>query len=408
MQLASYLSDPLTLISNVRITGSDGLFDISIADGRIADIEEIGTKHESPPSEHLNGEGLLAVPAFIDGHLHLDKTFLGADWVSHTGQDDVASRIREERRLRKELQDSMPERARLLAETVLSHGTTGIRTHVDIDDECSLSGIEAILELREDLAEMLDIQIVAFPQSGLFSAPTVMRDMISAAGLGIDAVGSVDPTLVDGDLKRSLDTIFDLAERFDLAVDIHLHERGEIGMNALSGICARAKSLGLQGKVTVSHGFCLADIDETRLAHTADEMRNGGVSLMSSAPGAGALVPIRQLHTLGVDVFSGSDNIRDAWAPFGNGDMLDRARLLAYRGDFRTDALLRLAFDCATTFPARILGFSPRSLSLGDQADLVLLTAQSIEQSICDAPASRRVIRKGRLVVQNRGSNSDQ
>lgn len=386
------------IVRNVRLPDRAGRFDVTMAKGFVSSI----APHDAaapPVGDMIDGGGDMAVPAFVDGHVHLDKTFIGIEWVSHSGSDTVASRIAAEKYLRSHHQGTLPLRAAKLASRMLQYGTTALRTHVDIDETNRLSSFDTILALREDMREAIDMQIVAFPQSGLRVSATVLGDLEAALLAGADVVGGVDPTAIDGDVDGSLDAIFNLAARHTAGVDLHLHEAGEMGAAVIEGMCRRAIALQLQGKVTVSHGFCLADLSGARLHGLAETMAEAGVALMTSAPGAGELVPVVQLAQRGVRVFAGSDNIRDAWAPSGNGDMLDRARLLAYRADLRTDELLRFAFDCATRFPVEILGFATRGPSVGSQADMVLLPSPSIERAVCDVPVNRRVIRKGRVIA---------
>lgn len=385
-------------ISNVRLPGNESAFDLLVSGGT---IEAITPHNPGFPTtgETIFGNGDLAVPAFVDGHVHLDKTFLGIDWVSHAGDDTVQSRIMVEKALRAEHAASLPHRAKTLARQMLAYGTTALRTHVDIDETNRLINMQTIFALREELSDLLDMQIVAFPQSGL-NAATVVGDLEVALRDGADVLGGLDPTTIDGHATASLDTTFTLAARFGVGIDMHLHEPGETGVRVIEGMCRRTKSEGMEGRVVLSHGFCLADIAPDRLAHVADQMAAAGIALMTSAPGPGPLVPVPVLLRHGVRVFTASDNIRDAWAPSGNGDMLDRARLLAYRTDFRTDAALELAFDCVTRLPAEILGFAQRGPSIGSQADMVLLPSPSIKHAVCDVPKRRRVIRRGHVVAQ--------
>lgn len=386
-----------SLFQNVRLSERLGLHDIATRAGLITSV----LPSRKVDVHSSDAAGWLALPAFVDGHVHLDKTFIGIPWVPHQGSSDVRTRIAAEKLLRREHKDSSGHRAASLVNLMLLNGTTALRTHVDIDEETRLSGLDVLLNVRDCYREQMDMQIVAFPQSGLWVSDDVIPDVEAALRAGADLIGGVDPTLIDGDAVRSLDTIFGIADRFGVGVDLHLHEPGEMGASVILGMCDRTEALGMAGKVVVSHGFCLADLDDGRLHALADRMVQAGVALMTSAPGAGQLVPVTTLSEQGVSVFTASDNIRDAWAPFGNGDMLDRAGRLAWRGDMRRDEDLRFAFDCATRKPANILGFAPRALEIGDQADFVLVPSCSIEQAICDIPTQRRVIRKGHEVARS-------
>jgi cytosine deaminase len=184
-----------------------------------------------------------------------------------------------------------------------------------------------------------------------------------------------------------------------VGVDLHLHEGGEAGAAVIAGMCARTKRAGLGGRVVVSHAFCLASLPEQRVDAVADLMAEAGAAVMTSAPGANSIIPIVRLSERGVSVIAGSDNIRDAWAPFGNGDMLDRARLIASRADLRSDDGLAFAFECVSRKTGETLGFPPRGLAVGDQADLVLVDSPTAVQAVCDAPAARRIVRKGHILM---------
>lgn len=385
-------------LRNVRLPDAEGPYDVIIENGLVSDIVAYDPL-AFRPGTGIDGRGNLALPAFVDGHVHLDKTYLGVDWVSHVGDDSVRARIDLEKALRETHRPSLYHRATTLARQMLAHGTTGLRSHIDIDEVCRLKSLETILMLRQDMQDLLDIQLVAFPQSGSILSPTVLQDLETALRLGADVLGALDPSSIDGNPEASLNATFDLASRLGVGIDMHLHEAGETGARVIENVCRRVSALGMKGHVVISHGFCLADLAQDRLAQLGDQMSEAGVALMTSAPGPGPLVPITALIERGVQVFCGSDNIRDPWAPFGNGDMLDRAHLLAYRGDLRTDDGLALAFDCATRFPAEVLGFSPRGPQIGAQADIVLLPSPSVQRAVCDIPASRQVIRKGREVA---------
>ena len=136
------------------------------------------------------------------------------------------------------------------------------------------------------------------------------------------------------------------------------------------------RALGLKGKVAISHAFALGSVPTDLAARTADLLAEAGVAIMSHGPGAATMPPVQLLRAHGVEVFGGSDNIRDAWSPFGNGDMLERAMLIGYRANFRHDHELLLAFEMVTAAPARVLGLKDYGLRVGGPADLVVVEAE--------------------------------
>jgi cytosine/adenosine deaminase-related metal-dependent hydrolase len=288
-----------------------------------------------------------------------------------------------------------------MVEHVAVRGTGALRSHVDVDTEIGLSGVEALLALREGVADLVDIELVAFPQSGVITAPGVAELLDEALRLGCDVVGGLDPGGYDGAIDGQLDIIFDLAKRHDRPIDIHLHDPGTLGAFELVRIANRSKAAGWRGRVVVSHAYCLGVIDDALLARTADALAEGGVAIMTNGPGPETIPPIKILRGHGVEVFVGSDNIRDAWSPYGTGDMLDRARLVGYRAALLTDDELRSAFDLVTSATARVMRRAVPDIVEGAIADLIVVAAAHIPEVVATAPPRRLVIKGGRIVARD-------
>jgi cytosine deaminase len=329
----------------------------------------------------------LALPGFVDGHCHLDKTLWGMPWRPHVAGASVADRIEVERKVRGSLPVPTIERGRALLEQMLACGTTALRTHVDIDTVCKLDNLNAILELREQNRDRVDMQIVAFPQSGILRDPGVAELLDAALKAGADLVGGLDPIGIDSDLKGHLDVVFALASRHGKCVDIHLHDGGESGLAQIEDIAARTVAHGLGGKVAISHAFALGDANPDALKRVAADLAKADVSIMTHAPGAASMPPVRALREAGVEVFSGSDNIRDLWSPYGNGDMLERARLIGYRQNFRKDEEMLIALDLVTEAGRRATG-------LGGGDTVVEVEAGTIAEAIATCPP-RLAVRRG-------------
>ena len=372
--------------------------DLRIAEGRIAEIAASGNLAASERAERIDLGGALLVPGFVDGHIHLDKTLLGLPFQPHRRGDTVAERIAREKELRRELRYSVEERARRLIEQVVAFGTTALRSHVDVDSDVRLSGLHALLKVRESARDLIDIQIVAFPQSGIVADPGVKDLLDQAICDGADLVGGLDPAGIDNDVNGHLDAIFAIAGRHGAGLDIHLHDPGPLGCFELRQIAMRAAALGLQGRVAVSHAFALGDVDEAEFGRTAEALASADVAIMTNGPGPVPMPPVKRLIKAGVRVFAGSDNIRDAWSPYGNGDMLERAMMIGYRQDFRADADLELAFDLATSAPARELGLADYGLRVGAAANLVAIPATSVPEAVAAHPPRALVLKRGRVI----------
>lgn len=347
----------------------------------------------------VEGRGRLALPGLVDGHMHLDKTLLGLPWIPHIPGRTVRDRVAAEKRIYADLPPgSLRQRAARLADLALSHGTTTIRCHVDVDVDRWLDGLIVLLALREEYRDRLTMQLVAFPQSGVLSAPGTVELLAAAIREGADLVGGLDPISFDGDLDGHLDAIFGVADRHGVGLDIHLHDPGEMGAQTLEAIAARTKVLGLGGRVNVSHAFSLGDLEGARLLEVAQQLAEAGVSIMTNAPGARALPPPDTLLEAGVTIFCGSDNIRDPWQPYGNADQLERAMLVAYRMGWRTDDGLETGFRMVTELAAKGLELPAYGISVGAPADLVLVEAGTIPEAVVSRPP-REVIVKGRSLA---------
>jgi cytosine/adenosine deaminase-related metal-dependent hydrolase len=388
-------NDAALLLSNCRL--DDGrLVDIQLADEVISSIEPAGMARDG-----IDLAGGLVLPGLIDGHIHLDKTHLGLPWMPHQPGGSVAERIEAEKAIRRGLEEPMAVRARRLVNHVVARGTTTLRSHVDIDGEVRLAGVEAVLELREKVRDRIDIELVAFPQSGVVSHPGAAELMDEALKLGVDVVGGLDPAGIDSAVDAQLDILFNLASRHGKPIDIHLHDPGTLGCYQLQRIAARSRSAGLEGRVAVSHAFALGGVDEDLFKRTAEALAAGGVAIMTNGPGTATMPPVKALTGHGVTVFVGSDNIRDAWSPYGNGDMLDRARLVGYRSALMTDAELRLALALVTSHTARVMGRPAPEVAVGAPADLVVVPATHVPEAVAEAPPRELVIKRGRIVARN-------
>ena len=355
----------------------------------------------APGAEVVDGQHGILLPGFVDAHMHLDKTFWGLPWRAHEAGPSVLDRIDNERRLRRELGLAPDVQAEGLARQAVSRGTLHIRSHVDVDTEIGLRNFEGIMTARSRLKDIVSIQVVAFPQSGVVTRPGTAELLDRAVQGGAELIGGIDPAGIDRDPKGQLDVVFGIAGRHGAGVDIHLHDPGELGALQIRMIAERTRVLGLAGKVSVSHAFCLGMVDEAELGRLVDLLVDNGISIMTNAPGDRPMPPLRHLRAAGVTVFSGSDGVRDAWTPFGTADMLERAMLLAYRSGFRTDDLLHGALDTVTHGGAAVLGLEGYGLDLGDRADFVILPGETLGELIAMRPPRSWVVSAGRVVARD-------
>jgi cytosine deaminase len=385
------------ILANARLPAG-GLADIEIAGGLVVATHAPGTVGQA--NERIDLGGMLILPAFVDGHIHLDKTHWAAPRLPHIEGRGVRERIAAERVQRHRVAVPIEARASVLVRTLIVNGVTRARSHVDIDNDVGLDNLEAVIKVREAFRDWIDIQLVAFPQSGV-TTETGAPDLLAAALLaGADLIGGLDPAGFDGDVKGQLDIVFGLAEAFGKGIDIHLHDLGETGAAELHDIAERTTAAGLEGRVAVSHAFALGTIASRLFEETADRLARAQIAIMTSCPPSAPVPPVKALRARGVTVFAGSDNIRDCWSPFGNGDMLDRAAIIAQRHTMLTDRELEDVFALATREADRALGDPRRGLHAGAVADLVAVEAASVADAVADRPPRALVLRGGRVAAE--------
>ncbi len=373
--------------------------DLAVREGRIA---ELGPDLPARPGDEVvDARGCLILPGLVDAHAHVDKTLWGTPWHPHQAGPSLMDKITNERRVLATLGLSPERQSARLLRRMLACGTTHVRSHVDVGPEVGLAHLHGVQAMAERHREAIDVEIVAFPQTGVMIRPGTLALLEQAVREGAQVIGGLDPVGVDRDPKGQLDGIFAIAERHGCGIDIHLHDRGELGAVTVEMIAERTRSLGLAGKVAISHAFCLGGVEPARLEPLIALLRENDIAIMTHAPaGPTPFPPVRLLHERGVRLFTGSDGVRDTWSPLNNGDMLERAYLIAYRNGFRDDPGLELALRMATYGGAQLMGAPRYGLSVGADADLVLVEAETAAEAVAFHPVRRLVLKRGRAVAR--------
>lgn len=384
------------LLKNVRPFGG-GVTDILIRDGRIARIGlgDAGTVAIE------DGGGAIAIPGLIEAHAHLDKSLWGMGWQVHQAGPTLEDKISTERRLRREWNiDPARQSARQVA-LAASHGTTAIRSHVDIDTDQKLWCFEGVSATRQRFRDMMDIEIVAFPQSGLMIRPGTLELMDEALANGADVVGGLDPCGIDRDPKGQLDAIFGLAQKHGKPIDIHLHEADDLGAFSMEMIIERTRALGMRGKVTISHAFCLGMAERARAASLTEQLAREDIAIATTAPASRAMPAAAEMRAAGVRLCAGSDGIRDTWGPYGNLDMLERALFIGLRNNFRHDADVEYALQICTQGGADVMALESYGLHEGAFADIVLIDAETVAEAVAARPKRKLVLKRGKPIARD-------
>ena len=405
--------EALSAITHVRPWGGQPVT-LHLADGVISAITPMTAADppaasQRPASQHpasegrtLDGRDLLALPGIVNAHAHVDKSWWGLPWQSYGGEGGTQGRIAHERARRDELGiPGLDITTRVLAEMV-RHGTTAFRSHVDVDLGLGLSGLDIVRDAAARFESAIELHTVAFPQDGILRRDGVADLLRRAAHTGrTEHIGGLDPASIDRDPVGQIDLICDIAADTGVGIDIHLHDPAELGAFQIELLCERAERYGLIGRITIAHGFALAQLDSGRRTELLARMGEAGMSMTTVAPLRLPQLPKDELRAAGVRLALGTDGIRDLWSPYGTGDTLGIAWQFARASSLVTDDDLLDVVRLATTDAAWALGRPlPDDMGFGPgcRADIVLIDAMNPLDALVRTLPREAVIGAGRLL----------
>ncbi|CAN5162500.1 amidohydrolase family protein [soil metagenome] len=408
----SPLPRPLTLLQNATLIDGS-VCDVTLADGVVTGVSApgsplsagttlVGTTLAVAPQAALDLTGFLLMTAPAEPHAHLDKA-LSFDLIKPP-LGDLASAILAWREYAATMTtEGIATRARDAALLLLRQGTTAIRSHVDIllsDDP--LRGVRALLQVREELRDLIDIELVALASS---DAPDT--DIEAAIALGIDLVGGA-PHLAP-DPSADLQRLLRIAERMNVGVDIHTDE-GLAGPLTLGELCAGVRNWPADRNRSAGHCVRLGTLDPAPLSDVLDEVEAADVGIISlpitnlylqgwehpvSTPRG--LTAVRAILDRGIRFGAGADNVRDPFNPVGRSDALETASLLVTAGHLTLDEAYAAVSDGARS----VMGLAPAGVAVGAAAELLAVRGGSLSDVIANASADRFVIHAGNLVAQS-------
>ncbi|MGW4818283.1 amidohydrolase family protein [Streptomyces sp. NPDC004227] len=394
------------LIRDVRPWGGERS-DVELSGDRIAAIRPHDPAAR-PVGEVVEGRGRLLLPSFSDVHVHLDSTRIGLPFRPHTGGPGVWTMMLNDRENWRTAEVPLKERVAGTLERMIARGTTRVRSYAQVDVDCKLEKFDAVVAAKEKFAGQADVQIMTFPQAGILREKGTVDYLEASLKSGAEVIGGIDPCSLDRDPKGHLDVVFGLAEKYQVEVDIHLHEPGHLGVFSTDLVLERTRALGMQGKVTMSHAYELGSISESVSRRIIDDFAELDVAMATVAPPDRGQLSLVALTESGVRVGLGEDGQRDYWSPYGNCDMLDRTWQLAFTNNFRRDELIEMSLAVATVGGASIMshdvarpaGVADRpGLAVGDRADLLLVDGETPASAVMDRGTDRTVLHDGVVVA---------
>lgn len=386
---------------------SDGrAVDVRVAAGYIAEVSPGGTLSAQADDQSIDLLGATLLPGLVEPHAHLDKAFTVGEVVNET--HDLAGAISAWLANRPRFtQDQITDRARTAALHYLAHGVTAIRSHTDLGEGIGTRSVQALVVVRDELADLIDIQIVALtglPLSGPAGANN--RAYLRAAlELGADVVGGA--AYLDDDPKACIDIFAQMASDFGRPLDLHVDETTDPGRFTLPDLVDLARS-GFAHPVTASHCVSLGAQPPRVQSAVAEAAASAGVSVVAlpltnlylqargTVPPLRGLTALRPLLDAGVTVAAGGDNLRDPFNPMGRADPLETASLLVTAGHLQPAEALRAVTEAARA----ALGLRPGRIEVGAVADLVAIPGTTIAEVVADAHAARLVVKNGRVVAR--------
>src|SRR2546421_2507295 len=377
-------------------------------------ILRVGPGASAGLQEGIDCAGKLVLPAFVDGHVHLDKAVIRDELREHDGTLAGAIGAIHERKRRYTVED-VRARARAVVEESVRLGTTRFRSHVDVDTIGGLTPLEGVLAAAADCADIAEVRTIAFPQEGLLRDPGAYALMEAALEAGADVVGGMPHWETDEDAQREhVRLCFELATRFNRDLDMHVDETDDGGVRTLEMVADEALARGFMGRVCAGHVCSLAAADDDYADRVIEKCRRAGISIAANPvtnlvlQGRGDRGLIRrgttrigELRAAGVNVLFGQDCVNDGFYPFGRGSMLEVALISAHAAHLTTRADLDFALRAITDAPARAMRVTDYGLRPGARADLQLLPAPSWAEALRLQPMPEKVWFRGRLVAES-------
>ncbi len=395
------------LVKNARTRFSGGkLLSIGIEGEKIAAVGE--NLPEGGAAQVIDAEGRLVTESFVNGPLHLCKVYtremVGQDALSsyHGGSMGGAMTAIEQASRVKDNYDEkwIIENVRKACRLAQKYGNTHIRAFADTDTKAKLEGVKALIKAREEFRDIVDLQVVAFPQDGVVRDPGAEDYIRKALELGADVVGGI-PWIeyTDADMQEHIDRMFALAKEFNRDVSMLIDDAGDPGLRSLEMLAVKTLKEGWQGRVTAQHCRAMAMYREPYFRKILALLQKASIGLVSD-PQTGPLhARVRDLYDSGVAVALGQDDIADAYYPFGRNNMLEVAFLAVHLLWMTTFSDMEIIYDLITTNAAKAMGIRGHVLEPGGNADLVVLNAGDVYHAIWEHEAPFRVIRKGKDVT---------
>ena len=402
------------VVRNAKLKGK--IVDIAVDSGKIVKIGKVEEKGEV----EIDAAGRMVSPPFVDPHVHLDAVLtVGDPRYNMSGSLWEGIEIWSERK-KKLSKEDVKRRAKEAIRWAVAQGVLAIRTHVDVCDP-SLVALEAMLEVKEEVEDLVDLQIVAFPQEGIVSFPDGEKLMRKALEMGADIVGGIphyEFSREDG--IKSIDIIFDLAKEFDRDIDVHIDETDDDQSRFLEYLASKTIKEGYQGRVTASHTTAMHSYNNAYAYKLFGVLKKAEMNIIANPldntalqgrfdnyPIRRGMTRVKELLKAGINVGFGHDSVMDPWYPLGRYNMLQVAFIGLNVGHMTGYEEMKAIFDAITVNSAKLMRLDWYGIEEGKEANFIILNAKSEIDAIRLMAEVLYVVRKGKVIARTKPAESE-
>ena len=407
----------MSLVIKNALTREGSLVSIVINKGIITDINKADLKIKDTDYDTIfDAEQSLVTESLISPHIHLDKVLIG-DIIEPNQSGTLWEAIQQTWEVKRNYTvENIKKRASEVIHNQIKFGVTHIRTHVDVDSIGGLMPLKGLLATKEAFEDIIDLQIVAFPQEGILKdegTEEMLEKALELGGKDMVLGGMPHNEFTIDNSKKHVNILFLLAKKYDVSIDSHTDETDDPNSRTLQYLAARAIDENYQGKITVDHICALSSYDNYHAARVIELVKKAGINVVTNPPtnmvlqgrlDTGAqrvgITRVKELLSAGVNVTIGQDCVHDPYYPFGNGDMLEVANLLGHAAKMTTTSEINVLYDTITKNAAKTMDVE-HQLTKGAPADLVVLHGvKNVHEAIRTTPPARTTIRNGKIISQ--------
>ena len=402
------------LFKNARLKGSEDLVDLFVEDGKYKEIgANLSEKYKDVEIYDLKGN--LVVPPYVDPHIHLDYVYTARIDGATNGTGTLFEGIQRWSETKSKMtKEEIKERARIALKKEILYGTQYLRTHVDVTDP-NLTCLKAIMELKEEVKDLVDIQIIAFPQEGMYSFKDGDKLVEEALKMGADVVGAIPHFEFTREMgEKSVKKTVELAMKYNKLIDVHCDETDDEQSRFLELLATESYMNGIGELTTASHACAMGSYNNAYTFKLFKLLALSGINIIScptenihlqgrydTYPKRRGLTRVKELNDAGINVCFAQDSISDPWYPLGNGNLMNILDAGIHICQMMSFEEIKNALDLITVNGAKTLHIQDKyGIEVGKDANFVVLNAKDEFSAILERVGVNCSVRKGEFLFK--------